>query len=112
MKKLVATKKTMTPSRQWTRCINSSKCSLPVVILADMLGNSLGAFHLFEQLDPSIVGDVIAAYCIVQHFVGGGLTMPCGLQLLAQLLQGLLQALKPWCILPLDELAWLIFVLR
>jgi hypothetical protein len=61
------------------RLVDSSHDSLLVVFFANTLGNSLGLVQLFLQLDPCIVGDVIATECIDQSFICGGLTTPCGL---------------------------------
>jgi hypothetical protein len=61
-----------------------------VVCVADPLSNAFGVVDLLLQLDPCIVGDVIAADSIDQSFICGGLTSPGDFELLPQFLEAVL----------------------
>ena len=82
-----------------------------MIRLRDALSNTLGAVHLLLKLNPCIVRHIVAADCIDQCLISCTLTPPSSLYLLSQLLQAILNPLRPWFILPLNKLALLILFL-
>jgi hypothetical protein len=71
------------------------------------ISESFGAIQVIQELHLILVGDVVAAQSIDQDLIVGLAAAPCQPKLAPQVLQAVLQWVRPCFIDPLDELALL-----